>query len=204
MSSAENAQELLVDHENSNGPRVAQVRGALIVSSLQTLRELSYFDRYIAHLPTQDRDSVLFALASSWLPVELAMVHYGACEAMELTTDELETIGQHVSTRIMGTFLGTLMRSSRQVGANTSPVIPLRQYHRLWDRLLMGGGCTVRMSGMKDARIESRGVPMFRYQYFRSAYAGLIRGAGLMFSKTIYMRTRRQGEEALIIDASWV
>ena len=96
------------------------------------------------------------------------------------------------------------MRSSRQVGVLTTPVVPLRQYNRLWDRLLLGGGCSVRSTGPKDATIESRGVPMFRYHYFRIAYSGLIRGAGMMFAKTIYLRIRRTGDEALTIDASWV
>jgi hypothetical protein len=196
--------QLLTEHESAAGPTVVQVRGSLIVSSLQTLRELSHFERYLGHLHKAQHEPVLLALASSWLPLDLAMHHYGACEAMHLTEAELDAIGQHVSARIMGTFLGTLMRSSRQLGAAASPVIPLRQYHRLWDRLLLGGGCLVRSSGLKDAYIESRGVPMFRYRYFRIAYTGLIRGAGLMFAKAVYTRIRKATDESLSIDASWV
>jgi hypothetical protein len=198
------AEQLLTQHESASGPRLLQVRGSLIVSSLQTLRELDLADRYLSHLPIEQHERVLFALAASWLPLELAMAHYGACEAMQLTDAELENIGQHVSTRIMGTFLGTLMRSSRKLGAGADPHVPLRQYHRLWDRLLMGGGCTVRASGPKDASIESRGVPMFRYRYFRIAYTGLIRGAGLMFAKAVYTRIRRATDETLTIELSWV
>jgi hypothetical protein len=194
--------ELLSQHDSASGPTVTQVRGSLIVSSLQTLRELSLFERYLARLPKAHHENVLLALASSWLPIDVAMAHYGACEAMELAERDLDAIGQHVSKRIMGTFLGTMVRSSRNVGA--TPLIPLRQYHRLWDRLLMGGGCTVRTSGIKDAYIESRGVAMFRYRYFRIAYMGLIRGAGLMFSKAIYLRMSRASDDSLSIEASWV
>jgi hypothetical protein len=198
------ANELLSEHESASGTIVTQVRGALIVSSLQTLRELNFMDAYLRHLPKVHHDDVLLALASSWLPARLALAHYGACEAMGLDESDLDAIGQHVSQRIMGTFLGTLLRSSRNLGAGATPVIPLRQYHRLWDRLLMGGGCTVRTSGLKDAYIESRGVPMFRYRYFRVAYMGLIRGAGLMFAKAIYTRVRTASDDSLSIDASWV
>lgn len=196
--------QLLSEHASAGGPLVTQVRGSLIVSSLQTLRELGYMESYLGHLPKVHHDEVLLALATSWLPVSLALAHYGACEAMDLGDPALDAIGKHVSKRIMGTFLGTLMRSSRDFGGVASPVIPLRQYHRLWDRLLMGGGCTVRTSGMKDAYIESRGVPMFRYRYFRVAYTGLIRGAGLMFAKAVYTRIRKASDDTLSIDASWV
>lgn len=194
----------LAQHESSAGPVVLQVRGALIASSLQTLRELSLFERYLQGLPSDQRDPILFALASSWLPVELALAHYGACEAMELPEPDLIKIGEHVAGRIMGTFLGTLLRSSRQMGASASPLIPLRQYHRLWDRLLVGGACTVRTSGLKDVTIESRGVPMFRYRYFRVAYTGLIKGAGLLFARNVFTRVRHASDTGLTIDASWV
>ena len=196
--------KVLMQHESASGPRVVQVRGTLLVSSLQTLRELNLFDRYLGHLPTDQHEPVLFAVAATWLPLRVAMAHYGACDSMGLSNTELETIGQHVSDRIMGTFLGTIMRSSRQLGAPTTPVVPLRQYHRLWDRLLLGGGCSVSATGPKDVVIESHGVPMFRYHYFRTAYTGLVRSAGLMFARSIYLRTHRTGEEALTIYASWV
>lgn len=191
-------------HESSAGPLVLQVRGSLIASSLQTLRELNLFDRYVKGLANEHRDPILFALASSWLPVDLAMAHYGACEAMQLPEAELLKIGEHVAGRIMGTFLGTLLRSSRQLGASATPLIPLRQYHRLWDRLLLGGGCTVQSSGLKDVTIESRGAPMFRYRYFRVAYMGLIKGAGLLFAKNVFTRVRQASDTSLTIDASWV
>jgi hypothetical protein len=199
-----NDDETVAHYESKSGPTVLQVRGSLIASSLQTLRELGFFDGYIKLLPKDKHEPILFALASSWLPVELAMAHYGACEGMQLPEAELLKIGEHVSGRIMGTFLGTLMRSSRNMGASATPLVPLRQYNRLWERLMMGGGCTVQRSGLKDVSIESRGVPMFRYRYFRVAYAGLIKGAGMLFAKTVYTRVRKAGDDALTIEVSWV
>jgi hypothetical protein len=176
----------------------------LIVSSLQTLRELDFFPRYIEHLPASAHDTVLFALAASWLPLEVAMAHYGACDAMGLDDRELDMIGQNVSARIMGTFLGTLLRGSRELGASAAPLVALKHYDKLWDRLLLGGGCHVRQTGPKDAVIESRGLLMFRYRYFRVAYASLIRGAGLMFARTVYTRVQRSSDTAMIVSVSWV
>jgi hypothetical protein len=196
--------QLLIDHKSDVGPVVVKVRGSLIVSSLQTLRALDYFPRYVEHLAPSDRDKVLFALAASWLPLEVAMAHYAACDAMGLDDTELDSIGQSVSARIMGTFLGTLLRGSRQVGAHTAPLVALKHYDKLWDRLLFGGACVVQQTGPKDAIIESKGVPMFRYRYFRVAYVSLIRGAGLMFAKTFYARVLRSSNSAMVVEISWV
>jgi hypothetical protein len=164
------------------------VRGTLLVSSLQALREFGYFERYVVNVPSDKRDAILFCVASSWLPLELAMAHYGACDAMELSESELQGVGEAVSKRIMGTFLGTMLRSGRGVGAAPSPWIPLRQYGRICDRLLEGGRHRVSELGPKDALVESSGVPMFRYRYFRAATLGIMRGAAGMFAKTCYAR----------------
>ena len=192
--------EPLAEHQSSHGPNVTQVRGSLIASSLETIRQLGFYDRYIVHLPAQYHDAVLYVLAASWVPIDVAMAHYAACDEMQLTEAELAEIGGHVSRRIMGTFLATLVRAATSM---VSPGVPLRHYPRLWDRLLLGGGCSVSMKGDKDARIESRGVPMFRFRYFRIAYAGLIRGAATVFRLNVHTRIRNATDNSLTIDLSW-
>ncbi|MEY4577828.1 MAG: hypothetical protein RL701_2531 [Pseudomonadota bacterium] len=204
MHAASDGSQLLIDHESAAGPTVLQVRGSLIVSSLQTLRDLGHFSRYEQNLPAALHDDVLYALAASWLPLEVAMAHYGACDAMNLQDSELDSIGQAVSGRIMGTFLGTILRGSRQVGAQAAPLVALRHYDKLWDRLLVGGTCHVRQTGPKDAVIASKGLGMFRYRYFRVAYASLIRGAGLMFAKIFYTRVQRTSDTSMVVGISWV
>jgi hypothetical protein len=194
--------ELLADHHSEHGPTVVQVRGSLIASSLATLRTNNLFDRYLEHLPTEQHDNVLFVLAASWVPIEVAMAHYGACDAMQLNEAELEAMGRSVSEKLVGTLLGTLVRTARLLIAPKS--MPLRQYPKLWDRLLMGGGCRISMLGDNEARIESHGVPMFRFRYFRVAYAALVRGAGLMFQPTLQARIRKATDDSLTIDLTWV
>lgn len=196
--------QLLIEHHSAAGPSVTHVRGSLIVSSLQGLRELGFYDRYLENLSAASRDSVLLAIAASWLPLKAAMAHYAACEAMTLSDAELDAIGRNVSGRIMGTFLGTVVRASRQVASVNAPLIALSNYDKLWDRLLQGGGCRVRQIGPKDAVIESFGMPMLEYRYFRIAYTAVIRGAGLMFSKTFYARMQRSNTTALTVGVSWV
>jgi hypothetical protein len=194
--------ELVAEHTSPHGPTVTQIRGSMVVSSQQTLRELGLYARYLEQLPKSQHDTVLFVLASSWAPVEVALVHYAACDAMNLRDDELDQIGRHVSARMVDTFLGTLLRSSQKVAV--PGLVPLRQYPRLWDRLMQGGSCRVLMTGMKDARIESNGVPMFRYRYFRIGFLALIRGAGMLFRSAVYTRPRKATDDSLVIDVSWV
>jgi hypothetical protein len=198
------AQRTLVDYQSTAGPMLVQVRGSLLVSSLQSLRELDYFPRYIAHLPVAFHEPVLYALASTWLPSELAVAHYAACDEMELSEQEFERVGEYMAKRMFGTLFATVLRSSRLVGANVGPLATLRNYDRLWERLLQGGSCTVCQTGPKDVSIESRGVPMFRYRYFRFAYMNLIRGAGLLFGRTVYTRVLRSSDTALKLNFSWV
>ncbi len=194
------AVELIIDYKSPQGSKVTQVRGSLIASSLSTLRERGLFERYERLLDPVHRDHVLYCVAASWLPIEVAMAHYGACEAMGLGDRELDALGNEVSKRIMGTFLATMVRSARHVGSS----IPLRQYPRLWDRLMVGGSCKVSMFGPKDAHIESYGVPMFSYRYFRVAYAGLVRGASLLFRSAAHVRVRNTSDDSLVLDLSWV
>ncbi|MFT3926397.1 MAG: hypothetical protein QM778_27885 [Myxococcales bacterium] len=196
----------ILDHLSEGGPQVTAVRGTLIVSSLQTLQMMGLYERYLMNLPAPVHDDVLFAVANSWLPVQVAMAHYGACDELGLSEQQHTQIGEAVSQRIMGTFLGTLLRSGRAMGAAPSPWIALKQYGRICDRLLLGGRHQVYELAGKDAVIDTRGVPMFRYQYFRTATVGIARGAAGMFAKTIYARelARTPDREQIRVSLRWV
>lgn len=198
--------QILVDHVHERGKQVHEVRGTLIASSLQSLRENGLYDRYVTHLPKERRDEVLYCVANSWLPVEVAMVHYGACEAMNLSDNELTKMGEMVSARIMGTFLGTMLRSTRSVGAAPTPWTLLKVYPRVCDRLLNGGHHIVRELGPKDATVETSVIPMYKYRYFRTACIGLMRGAAGMFAKTIYARELPVGgdQQRIRVGLRWV
>ena len=177
----------ILEYHSPEGPSVKYVRSTLISSSVQILRENNLFDRYLSQLPKKFHDAVLLTIAPTWLPVDVAMAHYGACDALNMSEVDLERIGESVSGRIMGTFLGTIVRSSRNVGA--TPLIPLKQYDRLWSRLMGGGSCIVKQTGLKDAIVQSHGVPMFEYRYFRVAYHGVVRGSLGMFAKKVLTRS---------------
>lgn len=174
----------IVEHQSPGGPQLVRVRGSLIISSLQALRELGHFDRYRTLLPAERRDALLGCTANSWLTLELAEQHYAACDALSLSEPATRAVGEAVSQRIMGTFLGTMMRSGRSVDAAPSPWIPLRQYGRICDRLLDGGSHVVTELGPKAALIETSGVSLLRFWYVRNAMLGITSGAAGLFAKS--------------------
>jgi hypothetical protein len=200
------AQRILLDHSSANGPIMRNVRGSLIASSLQTLRELGYYERYLARLPERYREPVLFGLASSWLPLEVAEAHYQACDDLELDDSEIIALGEAVSKRIMGTFLGTILRSGRSVGASPTPWLVLGQYHRVCERILDGGKFMVTELGPKDAVVLTRGLPLFRSRYFRTATLGMFRGGVGVFSKSCFARelADRSTRDSLAVSLRWV
>ena len=63
---------------------VTQVRSTLIATSIQSLRTRGLLGRYTKLLQGPHKETVLTAVAGSWLPVEVAHAHYAACEALHL------------------------------------------------------------------------------------------------------------------------
>jgi hypothetical protein len=195
----------LVSYRSPDGEHVTSVRSTLIASSLTTLRELGHYDRYLELLPDEHRERILLSLAPEWLPIEVGQAHYSTCDALDLPSAEMERIGELVSARIMGTFLGTLVRAGgRNVGA--TPWIPLAKYDVLWSRLMQGGSCLVERAGPKDVVIHSHGASLFDTRYFRVAYNGVVRGAIGMFATRVIGRTTRSqaGPYSVTTAMSWV
>ena len=149
------------------------VRSTLIQSSLNSLRETGHFDRYIALLDPVYKDAVLHTLAPTWLPLEVGVAHYGACDALKLDPHQLREIGERVGDRIQGTFLKTLTRGVRAVGI--TPWTLLNHFDRLWSRLFQGGSVELTRTGPKDATIEICGAVIPRFEYFRVGFSGVVR-----------------------------
>ena len=91
-----------------NGPPVSRVRSTLLSASLQGLRMMGWEKRYYDALPPALHHEIRALIAGVWLPVDLAVAHYTACDRMELSTDEIKEMGKAVSMRTQKTFVGTL------------------------------------------------------------------------------------------------
>jgi hypothetical protein len=184
---------------------VTQVRGTMLVSSVSTIRELGLYERYLPCLPESMRERVLFTLAMSWSPIEVALAHYEACDRMGLSDAEITEIGARVSARFANTFLGTLLGAARGAGVD-APLIGLRAQPRSWDRMFVGGGTRIERVGPKDVIGTFTGLPLARVRYYRQSFCGYYRGLANLFGHQAHVKVigERGGSDTLTISGSWV
>jgi hypothetical protein len=166
-------------------PPVTQFRSTLLTTSLKAIRDRGHGDRYLQILPPQHHDAVRACIAGVWLPIDLGLAHYAACNALGLSSEEQMAIGREVGLKIQGTFLGTVVKLAKAAGV--TPWLCLTQYQRLWDRLLVGGGVVLTKLGPKEARLECLGAELARIPYFRTAFRGLNESSCELFCSKAYV-----------------
>ena len=106
-----------------------------------------------------------------WLEIELALAHYRAIDALELTMSDQLGLGGSVGTSVHGTLVATMVRMAQGLGL--TPWTGVNQYARLWDRLFMGGGLMVEKLGERDALVSMYNLSLLSVPYFRNALRGL-------------------------------
>jgi hypothetical protein len=164
---------------------VREVRTTIIVSSIGAIRAAGLFDQYAANLPAIEREQLVHLVPGLWIPVDLALVHYGACDALRLTSDQMAAYGRAVFDKTSGTLLGTMVRMAREVGASPWTVLPHLQ--RFWDRAYRGGGLRILKTGPKEARGEVIQARTCDSLYYRHALRGLLNGVLELFCQKAYV-----------------
>jgi hypothetical protein len=167
-------------------PRATQFRSTWLSSSLRSLKERALLDAYLAHLPRKYHDAVLSTIVGVWLPVEVAVAHYDACDALALSTNDVIAIGREATHHVHGTLLSTFVRLAR--GAGVTPWTVLTRLQDLWNRIWMGGGVSVAKLGPKEARIEIAGWPCAASLYCRVALRGVLPAIADLFCEKSYAR----------------
>jgi len=180
------------------------VRSTLITTSIHSLRARGLFDRYVERIDGTHRDALVTAVAGVWLPIDTAVAHYEACEALRLDVREQLTIAKEVGDRVHGTFLGMMMRMAKNVGV--TPWSALAQSGKLYERLFTGGGIAVTRKGPKDARVDVVGNALCGIEYFRVGVRGVYQAALQLFSQrlTTFELPWRRAPHAMGVRISWV
>jgi hypothetical protein len=181
---------------------VNAVRSTLIASSLQAIRERGLFDQYAARLPARYHEHVIQTLAPTWLPIDVAMAHYQAADALELEDVEVLTIGRAVGERIQGSFLGTLIRGAAHAGV--TPWTIVGKLDRMWSRVFDGGEISVSKLGPKDGRLSVRGLPLIEIDYFRIGWRGVLAVGVETIARKCYVREERHNAHDLDLLVCWV
>jgi hypothetical protein len=179
--------EVVVDYMSPDGERITHIRSTLISASIQTLKALGFFERYLRALPQGRHDAMLAPRAPGWTTEEEAAVHYTACDEMKLSEAEQERTSQTVVTAIGSTLLATFTRSSRTLDAD--PWLALAQTERLFSRLNQGGAVRVIRRSSKEAVFEVRGGALYAIPYYEIGHHALLRASALLFSNTAQART---------------
>ena len=196
---------LPLPHPPGQVPLADEVRGTLLGSSLREIYERGRREDYFAALPPELHEAIRGLVASTWLPMDVALAHYEAVHTLGFTVEEQREMGRRVAARVQHGWAGTIIRGLRATGAVT-PLRALPRFHQAWDRLIRGGGGAVYQVGPKDARIECHGFPLARVAYVRNAWTGMIESTLELLVRKCYAKEilRLRGPEKLAYHVSWV
>jgi hypothetical protein len=177
----------------------------MLQSSLAFLRERGYFERYCVLLEPQYRATIVESLAPVWMPIEVGLAHYAACDALNLSAAEQKAIGESVGARLQGTMMSSFMRTAREAGIAT-PLFYLGRADRLYKRLIQGGSTQITRTGPKDVEIELLGSRLTRSSYYRAAFLGMARASLTFFGASGFAKQLAfdAGADRFVISVAWV
>ena len=183
---------------------MSHVRSTLLQSSLATLREAGYLERWRT-LIGDHASTIEQAIAPTWMDVSIAMAHYRACDALGMSPEEVDAIGQKVGDRLQNMLVGLGARTARATGFDPKSGVPF--FERLFPRVFRGGSLAITQHGPKDLRIELRSMGVTHTAYFRQAYCGHIKRAAHFFGvRTVYVKQHRfdSAADTFIVSVAWV
>jgi hypothetical protein len=163
-AAATGTREILIPHAATVLPLTA-VRNVFIQSSLAGLRAKGYYDRYVQLIDPAVLSQLLSSLAPGWIPLKLVDAHYEACEGLMLSPQNLTEIGGQVGHRLQESVLVSSAKRVRDADFDMWDV--MLSLHRMWARLYQGGSVQVVKLGPREKLIETRGLSLFRFHYYR-------------------------------------
>jgi hypothetical protein len=196
-------EEVIVEFTPSRESPASQTRSTLLTTSLQAIRAHGRFPEYQKLLPRELSDTIVTVVAGVWLPIDIAVAHYSACNALDFSIQEQTAIGMEVGDRVQGTMLGLLVRTAKQAGL--TPWTGLSQCNKLYDRLFRGGSVKLIKLGPKEARLEVVNNRLFALAYFRNAFRGLVCAGAQLFCEKAYVHElpKLTGTTSLGMRVSW-
>jgi hypothetical protein len=186
MSRASTAEPIVpLPADRSAVSRATHLRSTIISSSIAALRELGFYEAYVAQLDAQARDEVLSIVPGVWVPMALGFVHYTACDRLRLPVSDLLALGSHAGERVMRSPLSVAMTLAKESGV--TPWTMFAQSQRLWERSFQGSAIGVFKLGPKEARAEIVGWPLARIEYNRVSVRGILAGLAQPFCTRVYV-----------------
>lgn len=196
--------EILCPHDAAAGT-VTAVRNVLLQASLSQLRSNGHFARYAALIDAQALEQLIaMSVAPGWIPIELALAHYEACDNLLLTPEQFATMGSAVGERVQDTLLVSSAKRARE--ADFDPWSAEGQLQRMWPRVFQGGSVQVVKVGPKAKLMEERGFRLNKYQYYRQSHLAAVRATHQSLG-TRNVQTKVESYSAardeLVVRVSW-
>lgn len=166
-------------------PLATAVRSSMILSSRQTLRDLGFYDRYLACLTPAERAMIDDLVGGVWVPVAVIHAHYLACDRIGLSIAEQLEMGRGLSSRMHKPVFAVGVRLAGAAGV--TPWHLARQAQKMWPRMYEGGAFTFAQLGPKEGRVDILGFPPAAIGYCRVAWRGVILGGTELFSTRAYV-----------------
>jgi len=203
-SFAEVRREIVTPHAADVKP-VTAVKNGLLLASLDQLQTSGMYERYAAVVPPHVPVQIRASLALNWAPVELALEHYGACDAMLLGAEAVQGIGSGVGDRVQGTSLVSAAKNHQEPGTDLWAALP--PMHRMWARYYQGGSAQALRLGPKEMEVELLGFVLNKFRYFRQGQLAVINasfaavGVHLTSAKIVSFSAVR---DELVLHFAWV
>ncbi len=176
----------------------------MLLSARSALTKAGWFESYEVHLSVAARTTLREMVAGAWLPIELAVEHYAACDALGLSHVTQQSLGKANADLIRGTLMGTVARLAQTAGS--TPLTLLEHMPRFWSRIFDGGSVTNHVRGPKEADIFVSADPVTQSDYFRHGLLGFAEMMLGMLSTRIYARIHSfdQREGKVVYRVQWV
>jgi hypothetical protein len=196
--------DILVPYDPEAGP-VTAVRNVIIHSSLNQLRDQGHYERYSASIAANTLAQLnALSIAPGWIPIDLALAHYEACDNLMLARDEFATMGLAVGERVHETVLVSAAKKVR--GADYDPWSAMGALQRMWPRLFQGGSVQTVRIGPTAKLLEERGFRLNKFHYYRQGHVAAVLAAHRSLG-TSDVQTKVESyspsRDELVIRVSW-
>ncbi len=164
-------EETFVDFEVplARVPMVRSQRSTTVLAEIGVLRAMGFGADYERYLGDHGAE-LLGAVPGTWIPLATLIAHYEACSRLPMSSPQQVQFGSDAAERVVGTLLGTAAKLATTAGA--SPWTFFTNVGRFWARGYDGGGLRVVKLGVKEARVELAGNPLFEFPFFRNGFRG--------------------------------
>jgi hypothetical protein len=164
---------------------LTEVRTTALLSSQDALRTLGLHDAYLGCIDAH-RGDLESLFAGAWVPVDVAMAHYRACDRLALPHAQIVDLGRMVSRSTHNILAAAVVRMARELG--TTPWNALTLADRLWARSFRGSAVSIERVAPKDAHIRIAGTPLAAVPYFRIALVGFCMAIAEIFGRKAFAR----------------